>query len=122
MSEPAGPAVTSEPIAPPEVARAASHRTLWLEQHVAPELAKVKADAARALEYAKAHAAQDEAVASLLAKIVSAADPAAILNSSAPRGASSCCGGNGARGTVAASWRCPDRKSTRLNSRHLGIS
>src|ERR1035441_3980491 len=77
MTTPARPVVTSEPIAPPEVARVASHLTLWLEQHVAPELAKVKADAARALEYAKAHAAQDEAVASLLAKIVSAADPAA---------------------------------------------
>src|ERR1039457_5153837 len=76
MSEPAGPAVTSEPTAAPEFARAASQLTLWLEQHVAPELAKVKADAARALEYAKAHAAQDEAVASLLAEIVSAAGPA----------------------------------------------
>jgi hypothetical protein len=77
MTEPSSPVATSEPIAPPEVARVASHLTLWLEQHVAPEFAKVKADAARALEYAKAHAAQDEAVASLLAKIVSAADPAA---------------------------------------------
>jgi hypothetical protein len=77
MSEPADPVVTSEPIAPPEVARAASHLTLWLEQHVAPELARVKADAARALAYAQAHAAQEEAIASLLVKIVSAADPAA---------------------------------------------
>ena len=76
MSEPVGPVVTSEPIAPPEVARAASHLTLWLEQHVAPELARVKADAARALAYAQAHAAQEEAIASLLVKIVSAADPA----------------------------------------------
>jgi hypothetical protein len=77
MSEPAGPVVTSEPIAPPEVARAASHLTLWLEQHVAPELARVKADAARALAYAQAHAAHDEAIANLVVGIVSAADPAA---------------------------------------------
>jgi hypothetical protein len=77
MTTPARPVVTSEPIAPPEVARVASHLTLWLEQHVAPELAKVKADAARALAYAQAHAANAEALASLLVKIVSAADPAA---------------------------------------------
>ena len=75
MTTPARPVVTSEPIAPPEVARTASHITLWLEQHVAPELAKVKADAARALAYAQAHAAQEEAIASLLVKIVSATGP-----------------------------------------------
>src|ERR1035441_5229814 len=75
MTTPVGPVVTSEPIAPPEVARAASHLTLWLEQHVAPELARAKADAARALAYAQAHAAQEEAIASLLVKIVSATGP-----------------------------------------------
>src|ERR1035441_10937121 len=71
------PAPAPEPIAPPEVARAASHLTLWLEQHVAPELARGKADAARALAYAQAHAAHDEAIAHLVVGIVSAADPAA---------------------------------------------
>src|SRR5450755_2245876 len=80
------PAPAPEPIAPPEVARAASHLTLWLEQHVAPELARAKADAARALAYAQAHAAQEEAIASLLVKIVDAADPAAapLLNALVP--------------------------------------
>jgi hypothetical protein len=86
MSEPAGPVVTSEPIAPPEVARVASHLALWLEQHVAPELAKAKADAARALAYAQAHAANADAMAGLLVKIISAADPAAgiVLAALAP--------------------------------------
>ena len=59
------------------------HFAAWAEKHLEPylkdlraDIADARADAARALEYAKAHAAQDEAVASLLAKIVSAADPA----------------------------------------------
>jgi hypothetical protein len=67
---------------PPAVTPETGHGLLghledWIAVHFAPELARARADAARALEFAQAHTAQEEAIASLLVKIVSAADPAA---------------------------------------------
>ena len=60
------------------------HFAAWAEKHLEPYLKDLRADitdartkAGKALAYAQAHAAQEEATASLLVKIVSAADPAA---------------------------------------------
>ena len=60
------------------------HFAAWAEKHLEPYLKDLRADitdartkAGKALAYAQAHAAQEEATASLLVKIVSAADPGA---------------------------------------------
>jgi hypothetical protein len=76
VDTPAAPARTEPPVIPGTDHGLLGRLEGWIATHFAPELARARADAARALEFARAHAAQDEAVASLLAKIVSAADPA----------------------------------------------
>jgi hypothetical protein len=80
------PAPAPEPIAEQGTAIVATpgHFAAWAEKHLEPYLADLRADitdartkAGKALAYAQAHAAQEEALAGLLVKIVSAADPAA---------------------------------------------
>src|ERR1017187_630025 len=60
------------------------HFAAWAEKHLEPYLADLRSDitdartkAGKALANTQAHAAQEEALAGLLVKIVSAADPAA---------------------------------------------
>jgi hypothetical protein len=75
MTTPPTLAPVPEPV--PAPGGALAHLEQWIAAHFAPEVARARADAAKALAYARAHAAADEAIASLLVKIVSAADPAA---------------------------------------------
>jgi hypothetical protein len=72
------PGTAEQPAAIPETGRGLlGHLEDWIATHFAPELARARADAARALESTRAHAAQEEAIANLVVGIVSAADPAA---------------------------------------------
>jgi len=70
----------TEPVTPPAPAEpegVVGHIERWFEGHVAPDVAEVKGDARTALEYVAAHAANVNALANLVLKIVQAADPAA---------------------------------------------
>lgn len=65
----------SEPT--PEPGGIVAHVEHWVQEHVAPELQSVKADAERIVKFAEAHAANARALADLVVKLVQAADPSA---------------------------------------------
>jgi hypothetical protein len=69
--------MTTPPPEPHTSAGFLAHIRQFFEQDVQPEIADARIKAENALAYIKAHAAQEQAIASLLVKIVSAADPAA---------------------------------------------
>jgi hypothetical protein len=93
-------ALTGSPLPGPAPARHAEppcglpgHIGQWIAEHVAPEIADIRAKAEsaaakaeRVLAAAQAHAANVEAIASLVVKITDAADPAAapLLNALVP--------------------------------------
>lgn len=61
----------------PEPGGVIGHVEHWVQEHVAPELEAVKADAGNLIRFAEAHAANAEALAGLVVKLVQAADPSA---------------------------------------------
>lgn len=72
------PGVTPEP----EVARTASHLTLWLEQHVTPDIADIRGKAenastaaGKAVAASKAHAPLIADMAQLLSEVVKTTAP-----------------------------------------------
>jgi hypothetical protein len=72
--------MTDAPVpVPAEVTGLVAHVEAWLEKHVAPDIMAVKADIADARKFIAEHAANLQAVAALLGKVLtaaSAADPA----------------------------------------------
>lgn len=48
----------------------------WVEQHVAPDVAKVKDDIEKVLEFAEAHAANVQSLANIVLTAVKLIDPA----------------------------------------------
>lgn len=70
----------TEPVTPPapaEPAGVVAHIEKWFESHLALDVAAVKGDAKTALQYVAEHAANVNALANLVLKLIQAADPAA---------------------------------------------
>lgn len=63
--------------AAPVPAATLTHIEKWFEEHLAPDLERLRADTAKALQYTAAHAQNLNEVAELLLKLVQAADPVA---------------------------------------------
>jgi len=69
-----------DPVTPPPAAApgsVAERVEKWVEEHLAPDLNVMRADARKALEYAAAHAQNLNAVAELVLDLIQTADPAA---------------------------------------------